>query len=387
MNASTMEPMMPKVSRELEDAAVDLIEKSSSFAGMINSDVATSVGHLVRSMNCYYSNFIEGHKTQPRDIERALAEDFDSSEDKRDLQLEAKAHIEVQSMIDAENAPDVALSKEFAVWVHEEFCNRLPESMLWVGNPDTGEKVRVIPGEIRHVVVKVGRHIPPAYEDLDSFLIRFKKAYDPGLHSKIQKVISVAAAHHRFAWIHPFIDGNGRVDRLMSHAYLKQLRIGSGLWSLSRGLARTADDYKKLLQAADSPRQGDFDGRGALSEKALTLFCEYFLNTCIDQVEFMSKSLDLKSLQSRIERYCIYEIDAKNILPGSWPLLREGLLSGAFKRGKAADLTGYSPAQARKVLGRLIEKGLLVSDTGKGPVRLGFPLDALDQWMPGLNFK
>jgi len=387
MNVSAMEPMMPKVSRNLEDAAVDLIGKSSAFAGMINPDVAISVGQLVRSMNCYYSNFIEGHDTQPRDIERALAEDFDSSEEKRDLQLEAKAHIEVQSMIDAGHAPDVALSKAFAVWVHEEFCNRLPESMLRVENSHTGEKHRVVPGQIRKSVVQVGRHIPPAYEDLDSFLIRFEEAYDPALHSKMQRVISVAAAHHRFVWIHPFIDGNGRVARLMSHAYLKQLGIGSGLWSVSRGLARTGDDYKRLLQAADSPRQGDYDGRGALSEKALTLFCEYFIKVCIDQVEFMSKSLDLKSLQSRIERYCVYEIDARNILPGSWPLLREALLSGEFKRGKAADLTGYSPAQARKVLGLLTEKGLLVSDTVKGPVRLGFPLDVLDQWMPGLNFK
>ena len=378
---------MPKVARSLEDAAVDLIEKSSSFAGMLNADVALSVGHLVRSMNCYYSNFIEGHDTHPRDIERALAEDFDSSQDKRDLQLEARAHIEVQRMIDAGNAPDVALSKEFAVWVHRTFCDRLPESMLWVKNPDTGERIRVIPGELRETFVQVGRHIPPPHEDLDRFLIRFEEAYDPGMYSKMQKVISVAAAHHRFAWVHPFIDGNGRVARLMSHAYLKQLGIGSSLWSVSRGLARSADEYKRLLQEADSPRQGDLDGRGVLSERALARFCEYFLHTCTDQVEFMSNSLNLKGLQARIERYCVYEIDARNLLPGSWQLLREALLSGEFKRMKAADLTGYSPAQARKVLARLIEKGLLVSDTEKGPVRLGFPLHVLDQWMPGLNFN
>ena len=98
----------------------------------------------------------------------------------------------------------------------------------------------------------------------------------------------------------------------------------------------------------------------------------------------MGKSLDLKNIQLRIERYCTHEIGIKSLLPGSWQLLREALLSGEFKRGKAADLTGKSPAQARKVLGRLVEKGLLVSDTEKGPVRLGFPLHALDEWMPGL---
>lgn len=379
-----MEPMMPKSCRELEDKAVELIEKSSSFAGMLNPDVALAVGDLVRSMNCYYSNFIEGHDTHPRDIERAMAEDFDSSEEKRDLQLEAKAHIEVQSMIDSDASSHNALSKDFALWTHKEFCERLPESMLWAKNPDTGETIQIIPGHLRETFVKVGRHIPPSHKDLERFMARFEEAYDPALHSKIQRVVSVAAAHHRFAWIHPFLDGNGRVARLMSHAYLKQLGIGSSIWSVSRGLARTSTDYKRLLQAADSTRQGELDGRGALSEKALREFCEYFLDVCIDQVEFMSKSLNLKGLQLRIERYCTYEVDAKNLLPGSWQLLREALLSGEFKRGKAVDLTGKSPAQARKVLGKLVEKGLLVSDTERGPVRLAFPLDVLDEWMPGL---
>jgi len=382
-----MEPMMPKSYRKLEDKAVELIEKSSLFAGMINPDVTLAVGDLVRSMNCYYSNFIEGHDTHPRDIERALSEDFDSSEGKRDLQLEAKAHIEVQSMIDSDVSPHNALSKDFALWTHKEFCERLPESMLWAKNPDTGKMIQVIPGCLREDFVKVGKHIAPAHEDLEKFMTRFEQAYDSTRHSKIQKIISVAAAHHRFAWIHPFLDGNGRVARLMSHAYLKQLGIGSRLWSVSRGLARTSSNYKSLLQAADSPRRGELDGRGALSEKALAAFCEYFLDVCIDQVEFMSKSLDLKGLQIRIERYCSYEVDAKNLLPGSWQLLREALLSGEFKRGKAADLTGKSPAQARKVLSKLVEKGLLVSETERGPVRLAFPLNVLDEWMPGLYYR
>jgi len=170
----------------------------------------------------------------------------------------------------------------------------------------------------------------------------------------------------------------------MSHASLKELGIGSSLWSVSRGLAKRASDYKRLLQAADEQRNGDLDGRGALSERALTDFCEFFLDTCIDQVDFMSSRLELKSLQLRIERYCAHEVDAKHLLPGSWNLLREALLSGEFSRGSAAGLTGKGSVQARKVLARLIEKGLLVSDTPKGAVRLGFPLDVLDQWMPGL---
>lgn len=384
MSRTSMEPMMPKDNRDLADKAVELIGKSSSFAGMLNDDVALSVGHLVRSMNCYYSNFIEGHDTHPRDIERALLEDFDASEDKRDLQKEAIAHIEVQGLIDKGEAPHKALSKEFALWTHKNFCAKLPESMLWVGNPDTGEKLPVVPGEFRKTFVRVGRHIAPKHEDISMFLTRFEEAYNPDLHSKTRQLIAVAAAHHRFAWIHPFLDGNGRVTRLMSHAYLKQLGIGSSLWSVSRGLAKRSADYKRLLQAADEHRHGDLDGRGVLSERALTDFCAFFLDVCIDQVDFMSQRLELRGLQARIERYCVNEIDAKNLLPGSGALLREALLSGAFKRGKVGELTGKGEVQARKILAKLTEKGLLVSETPKGAVRLGFPLDVLEHWMPGL---
>jgi len=387
MNVFDMDPMMPSPDRELEDKAVELIEKASAFAAMLNADVRMAVGDLVRSMNCYYSNFIEGHDTHPRDIARALEGHFDASPERRDLQLEAKAHIEVQSMIDKGKAPPVALSKDFAIWTHKEFCKRLPENMLWVENPDTGERIRVVPGRLRDVFVTVGRHVPPSPAQLDAFLDRLEEAYAPKLHTKTRRIISVAAAHHRFVWIHPFVDGNGRVARLMSHACMKQAGVGSSLWSVSRGLARKSSEYKQLLQAADAPRQGALDGRGALTENGLADFCHFFLDICIDQVAFMSRGLDLKGLQLRIEHYCTYEIAAKKLLPGSWQLLREALLSGEFRRGKAAGLTGKSPAQARKVLGKLVEKGLLVSDSEKGPVRLGFTLEVLDQWIPGLYFR
>src|ERR1700685_279597 len=60
-----------------------------------------ALADLVRSMNCYYSNLIEGHDTHPVDIERALKNDYSADRTKRDLQLEAKAHISVQQWLDA----------------------------------------------------------------------------------------------------------------------------------------------------------------------------------------------------------------------------------------------------------------------------------------------
>jgi hypothetical protein len=103
-----MEPMLPAVGdRSLEDLAAALIAKSSALTASLNPNVANSLRELVRSMNCYYSNLIEGHKTHPLDIDRALANDLSEEPKKRSLQLEAKAHIEVQRLIDrGQDRPD-----------------------------------------------------------------------------------------------------------------------------------------------------------------------------------------------------------------------------------------------------------------------------------------
>jgi len=379
-----MEPLLPpEGTSELDDLVVDLVAKASSFAGMLNPVVSKSVGGVVRSMNCYYSNLIEGHDTHPYDIDRAIAQKYSNEPKKRALQKEALAHISVQKMIDEENSPDLCpISSEYGQWIHKEFCEQLPEELLWVENPDTKEKIKVIPGVHRDGAVQVGRHIPPLPENLEVFLHRFNEAYDSERLSKLQRIIAIAASHHRYVWIHPFYDGNGRVVRLMSYAALKKANVGSELWSVARGLARQKEKYKSLLQAADLPRHGDLDGRGTLSQKALIDFCSFFLHICIDQVEYMSKLLDFKLLSARM-RIHIEEMTAMKQLPkGSYSLLREALLVGEFERGKVADITGFKDRAAREAMYGLLKKGLLISDTPRGPVRLGFPIDMLERWFP-----
>ncbi|WP_047307418.1 Fic family protein [Rhodopseudomonas palustris] len=379
-----MEPLFPEENKALTDLATDLVAKSNALAGRLHPIIQTNVGDLVRSMNCYYSNLIEGHHTHPVDIDRALAGDYSAEPEKRNLQLEARAHIDVQRKIDLGEAPQPSTSTTFIEWVHKEFCQQLPEDLLIVSDPRTGKQERVIPGELRKVAVQVGRHIAPMPEDLGPLLIRFASAYGNTKLSTIQRIVGVAASHHRLLWIHPFADGNGRVARLFSHAFLKELGIGSSLWSVSRGLARAVDKYKAALQAADEPRRGDLDGRGNLTQSGLVGFCTFFLTSCVDQIVFMNSLFEPGELQRRIEIWCEEETRAGRLLKGSWPLLREALLCGEFARGKAPELTGYQERQARTVLNTLIEKGFLVSPTSRSAVRLGFPLAVIDRWFPRL---
>jgi Fic family protein len=232
--------------------------------------------------------------------------------------------------------------------------------------------------------VRVGRHIPPPPGDLPAFLHRLEEAFDPKKLSRQQQLVSVGAAHHRLLWIHPFLDGNGRVARLMSHAMLLKLRVGSSLWSIARGLARRANQYRDLLSNADLPRRNALDGRGARSLEGLKEFCTFFLETCIDQVNFMNELLQPSELLRRIALYVDDEISARHLPKGSFPLLREAFREGEISRGRAPELTGYEERRARQVVSELIDKGLLKSSGHRAPLRLAFPIETHERWLPKL---
>src|SRR5665213_1985152 len=229
----------------VNDLAFELAQKSAGFKRSLPASLLTSLAELVRAMNCYYSNLIEGHDTHPVDIERALRNDYSSDSKKRDLQLEAKAHIEVQRWIDVGGVAGRTVTTQTIREIHRRFCALLPADMLWVENPDTGARLKVVPGELRVRDVRVGQHVSISPGAVPRFLANFERAYS---HlGKADSILAAAAAHHRLLWIHPFLDGNGRVTRLMSHAMLLESLDTGAVWSVARGLARSEGAYKAHL--------------------------------------------------------------------------------------------------------------------------------------------
>ncbi|WP_298961748.1 Fic family protein [uncultured Methylobacterium sp.] len=381
-----MEPLLPEEdARANEDLVADLIGEASRLGGRIHPILLDAVGDLVRSMNCYYSNLIEGHDTHPRDIDRALADDFSSEPKQRELQKEAVAHIYVQNLIDTGQDPDAwPASAAYATWLHEEFCSRLPPEMLFVTDRATNERVRLEPGRWRRRDVIVGRHCPPSPDDLPRFMARFETAYRESSTSRPRRIQAVGAVHHRFLWIHPFLDGNGRVARLMSHALFKRLGIGTSLWSVARGLARQEARYKALLAQADAPREGERDGRGNLTQRGLIDFCGFFLEQSLDQIRFMNGLLDPERLLARIEIHIEEEIRLKRLPRTSFSVLREAVFTGEVERGKIPTITGYEERAARNVTAALVERGMLKAASHRAPLRLAFPADVAERWFPSL---
>ena len=367
----------------LTDLAIDLVQKSARFRGSLSSNLLNSLADLVRSMNCYYSNLIEGHNTHPIDIERALKNDYSNEPHKRNLQLEARAHITVQKWIDGGGLRDgQAVSEDGICEIHRRFCAELPEDLLWVEDPETKERIKIVPGELRSRDVKVGNHVPISPAAVPRFLTRLEGVY--GHLGKTDAILGAAPGHHRLLWIHPFWDGNGRVARLMSHAVLLETLETGAVWSVARGLARKVADYKKHLADCDSPRRNDLDGRGQLSEEALAAFTKFFLEVCIDQVEFMKGLMQPDALRARILLWAEEQIKLSKLPPNSGRVLEAVLYRGNLPRSEVASVAGASTRTASRIVSALTEAGVLISDTPYAPVRLVFPAALAERWMPGL---
>jgi Fic family protein len=366
----------------LTDLALDLAQRSAGFRRSLPESLLSSLPTLVRSMNCYYSNLIEGHDTHPIDIERALQGDYSKDTEKRDLQLEAKAHIAVQQWIDEGGLRGRAVTADSIREIHRRFCEALPEDLLWVEDPATHERMKVIPGALRTRDVAVGGHIAISAPAVPRFLQRFEEVYSR--LGKTETILAAAAAHHRLARIHPFLDGNGRVARLMSHATLLDALNTGAVWSVARGLARNVNAYKGHLAACDQIRRNDLDGRGNLSEESLAEFTRFFLTTCLDQVTFMEGLMQPDSLRARILLWTEEEIRLDRLPPKSGTILEAVLYRGELPRGDAAGIVGTGDRQARRVVSALIERGVLLSDSTRAPLRLAFPATLASRWMPGL---
>ncbi|WP_426422600.1 Fic family protein [Bradyrhizobium genosp. A] len=366
----------------LTDLAVDLAGKAAGFRSSLAPGIRAALADLVRSMNCYYSNLIEGHDTHPIDIERALKNDYSADRHKRDLQIEAIAHISVQQWLDAGNLSGRSATSDGLREIHRRFCELLPDDMLWVEEPDTHERMRVVPGELRRRDVKVGQHIAISPGAISRFLTQFENAY--GKVGKTDAILASAAAHHRLLWIHPFLDGNGRVTRLMSHCMLLDALDTGGIWSASRGLARNVEAYKAHLAACDLRRRNDLDGRGNLSEETLAEFTRFFLEICLDQVKFMEGLVQPDRLRTRILLWAEEETRLDNLPAKAGAVLEAVLYRGELPRGDVASVLNLTPRHARRIVSTLLDRGVLASKGARDPLTLAFPAKLASRWMPGL---
>lgn len=384
-----MEPLLPGEHRlgPLLEQASDLIRQSDRLNGLCQPGALAGLRRLLRAMNSYYSNKIEGQHTLPLEIEQALRDDYAHDADKARRQRLAVAHMATESQLEAlwpQWDNQRVWSEQTVREIHQDLFARLPPDDLLIPQTDPPETLQ--PGELRRQQVSVGRHAAPAADQLGAFLNRWAEAYGRVRRGELQ-VVAMAAAHHRLAWIHPFRDGNGRVARLHSHLVLGHLGLTNGLWSPLRGFARTQDTYYARLAAADEPRAGDPDGRGNLTERGLEHWIAYVLEVCQDQVRFMSQTLALDGMKDRMAACLSYEeqVVKQGVRTESLRALHYLFATqGELDRADFKALLGLGERLATAQVSALLKRGLLESDSPHGRLRLGVPQHVLRFYFPNL---
>ena len=385
------EPLLPQEHRmgALLEKASDLIREAASLGASAAPGAAVQLRELLRSMNSYYTNRIEGEHTRPSDIERALLKDFSKESDVARRQRLAVSHIQteiacerlIQAKLDSgETVIPWLYSTQALVWLHLQLFGGLTPEDLTLADGSL-----LTPGQVRTRGVAVGIHEAPNAEALPAFLSRWEEVYGHSRRGEAS-IVALAAAHHRLAWVHPFLDGNGRVARLHTHLALHAQGLTNGQWSPLRGFARSEEKYRGMLKAADEHRRGDLDGRGNLTEAGLIDWISYTLETCIDQVRFMRKLLDVGSMRERIQAALIFEESKKTGVRKEAALALHYLFSTNSELGRAAfkQMTGLGERVATDLISSLLKNGYLATDSAYGALRFAIPRSALRFYFPDL---
>ena len=385
------QPLYPeeRVLGPLLELAAELVTACHRLGGQAGESVSLALRPRLRAMNSYYTNKIEGQQTRPADIERAIRRDFDADATLAKKQRLAVAHMDVEQQLERKASalsPRDLFDAQVIREIHSPLFSNLPESDR---HADDGRPI--VPGQFRRVDVTAGRHLAPPWKDVAGLVESWATRYR-GLAGTEALVVGVTCSHHRLAWIHPFIDGNGRVARLHTHLMLHSMGLSHGLWSPMRGLARTREQYYAKLNNADLPRRNDLDGRGPLSQEELVAFVRYFLDICLDQVRFMRERLDFETLKERLRsllsrlQQAPWQIGSERsvIKIEALEALHYVAMAGPVERSRFVAMTGLGERTGRRVLATLLDCGLLAADSSRSPVAFALPLASLGTLFPNL---
>ncbi|MEZ4328453.1 MAG: Fic family protein [Polyangiales bacterium] len=364
----------------LADAAAVLREEAAALGALLVPAAAQALAEVVDRVRVYSSGRIEGHDTTIAEIEAVARGEFAADPVRRDKQQEALAGLETMSLLRAEVPRDTGPdSAELLAWlyasdrpaaIHREYTARIPAPLRTYTTRD-GAAHALVPGELRHLVVSVGQHVAPPPDAVPEQLRCWAQAYRMAT-DRPGRVLDALASHHRLLFIHPFLDGNGRVARLHTELTLESIGVrGGGLWSASAAMLKDRDGYMQALAAASRTRAGDLDGRGNLSQQGLEAWLRWALDRCTAEVRAMQHVA--RACPDNIERWARDQgADARTVavIGAVWR-------SGELSRAEALGTTGASGRTASRLVGEATRLGVVTADTHRAPLRPAIPREAV----------
>lgn len=294
--------------------------------------------HLLESLE---SARIEGNRTTIAEaIEAQIEERTDGNDEwKEILNMENAMRFIEESIV-----PGSPLSKGFVLELHKRVVFEL--SLVREGD--------ATPGAFRkgNVIIKGALHAPPdgmtLQDHIDELLEFINAPADPKLD-----LLRVAIAHHRFAWIHPFNNGNGRVVRLLTYAMLisRGFNVRTGrLLNPSAVFCKDRNRYYEMLSAADSGE-----------DSRLLEWCEYVLKGLLEELKKIDKLLDYEFLAERILKPAVaISLERKLVTELEAQILNVAAEKITFQASDIKHLTeGKIPAERSRILNRMKSNRLI----------------------------
>lgn len=295
-----------------------------------------AIFHMLESLG---SARIEGNHTTLADYVESKLEGADPSDHLREMVNIEKAMDYIESSI----MPGMPITEHFIRELHDMTVNNLDRE---------GDKT---PGAYRSGAVRIAQseHVPPDAVQVPGYmqeLVAFINQADAPKYD----LIKVALAHHRFGWIHPFGNGNGRVVRLLTYALL--MKYGFNVSTGGRVLNPTAvfcndrDKYYAMLAEADT---GSSDGQET--------WCRYVLTGILAELKKVDQLTNFKYLQTKILNPALSYAKSRELITEQ----EESILQIAAKLGvaKAADLSKAMPeltaTQRTYQIKKLVERKML----------------------------
>lgn len=272
-----------------------------------------------------------------------------------ETKVTAPVGIPSDTLREIENIEAAMRHLEETVQPHEPISEHLIRSLHAVTVEGLEREGDRTPGAYRNGAVKIAQaehqppdaiHVPAYMQELVDFVNRADAPkYD---------LMKVALAHHRFAWIHPFGNGNGRLVRLLTYALL--VKYGFRVSAMGRLLNPAAvfcsdrNHYYSMLAEADKG-----------TDTALEAWCTYVLTGVRDELRKVDQLADYRHLQSRVLMPALAFARQRQLVTAQEEaVLAATIKAGAVKAGDlAAAMPGLNATQRTYQVKKLVDSGML----------------------------
>ena len=326
----------PEFGSKLTDLIIELdYLRKKTLGGSTPPIIFFQLKHIFHTLESIGSARIEGNNTTIAEyIETKLENSTNIPLGVKEIQNIEKAMAFVEAHV-----KEGPINRLFISELHQMVVKDLPP-------PPNGEGDST-PGVYRRGNLKIHKstHQPPDWLKVTDYMVELFDFINQEVSPK-HDLLKVAIAHHRFVWIHPFGNGNGRTVRLLTYAMLVKTGFNVNLGRIINPTAvfcNNRNDYYKYLSLAD-------DG----SEKGILAWAEYVLRGLKDEIEKIDKLSDYNFLKKEIlhpsikfsrERRQITEFEAK--------ILKKAIDKKIIQ---AADIKEYFEGKANAEISRQIKK-------------------------------